>query len=63
MIEKFMCNTTTRDGRLTKGIVYEGIFVRLETWALSGTYWRIKIIGDNLGEVMTFDPDVFHPWG
>lgn len=66
MTQKFVCIKTVL-GRgfkpsllreLTSGRIYEGVFVRRDTRAKSGTHWRVQII-NNRGDLQTYDPDIF----
>lgn len=59
-LTKFVALTSTADGALTLGKVYQGQFVRGKTRSRSGTFWRVKAI-DNRTKFQTFDPDVFAP--
>lgn len=53
---KFVATTSTDDGRLTKGKVYEGGF----TTKYKGGFLRI-VVFDNTKQWMTFNPKVFIP--
>jgi hypothetical protein len=53
---KFIATTSTEDGRLTEGKVYEGGF------STRGQYGYLRIVVyDNKNEWMTFNPKVFKP--
>jgi hypothetical protein len=56
---------TTRDGRLTKGQNYECeiVYLTRNETCTKRAGWRVRVLRDNTGKPMTFNPDVLIPPG